>query len=118
MMAMILEILTHKIEPDITVADLIGRMSLGNQLMRAEDELKKVIEGGTKKLILDVHQLSYVDSAAIGVLVMLFGTMAKNGGQLRLAAPGEVLKKVFAITQLQRIIPIDSDVATASKSFT
>jgi anti-sigma B factor antagonist len=114
---MILQVETHRLDPDMTVVELIGRMSLGNQLLHAEDQIKKLIAEGSKKLIIDLKSLSYVDSAAIGVMVMLFGTVTKAGGQMRLAGPNAVVAKIFDITQLRRIIPIDPDVTTASTSF-
>ena len=114
---MILQVETRRIEPDITVVELGGRMSLGNQLVQAEDKIKKLIAGGAHKLILDLRELSYVDSAAIGVLVMLYGTVTKAGGQMRLAGANPVVGKIFEITQLRRMIPIDTDTAAASIAF-
>lgn len=110
---MTLELQIRKIEPDIQVAALKGRMSLGQQLATTEKSLKSLIAEGAKKLILDLSELTYVDSSGVGVMVTLFGSMVKSGGQLRMAAPTEVVQKVITITQLHRIIPIDADLATA-----
>jgi anti-sigma B factor antagonist len=113
---MILSIETRQVNPDVTVVELIGRMSLGNQLIQAEDKIKKLIADGASKMVIDVKELSYVDSAAIGVMVMLYGTMSKKGGKMRIAGPNSVVGKIFEITQLQRIIPIDPDVESAAKN--
>ena len=114
---MILDIKTRELDPGITVLELVGRMSLGNELTYAEDRIAKLIAGGARKLILDLKALNYVDSAAIGVMVMLYGNMSKAGGQLRLAGPTPVVAKIFTITHLNKIVPIDPDVDTASRSF-
>ena len=118
MTVMILEIKTHELDGGITVVEMIGRMSLGNELTYAEDRITKLITGGARKVILDLKALNYVDSAAIGVMVMLFGNMSKAGGQLRMAGPTPVVAKIFTITNLNKIVPIDPDVDTAVERFT
>ena len=115
---MILEIKTHEFDGGITVVEMIGRMSLGNELTYAEDRITKLIAGGARKLILNLKALNYVDSAAIGVMVMLYGNMSKAGGQLRLAGPTPLVAKIFTITHLNKIMPIDPDVDTAVERFT
>lgn len=99
---------------DVTVVELSGRMSLGNQLQLVEDRIKKLVEAGARKVILDVTAVAYIDSAAIGVMVMLYGMVAKGGGKLRMCGPSPVVAKIFEITQLKKIIPIDADLAASA----
>lgn len=114
---MILQIETRQLDPGITVVELAGRMSLGTQLSYAEDRISILIAGGVRKMILDLKALHYVDSSAIGVLVMLFGNMAKLGGQMRLAGPTQMVGKILTIAHLHKILPIDPDVAASSQAF-
>ena len=62
---MILELNTRLIEPDITVFGFVGKLTLGNALMDAERTVQKRIESGSRKIVLDLSQLSLIDSAGI-----------------------------------------------------
>jgi anti-sigma B factor antagonist len=113
---MIIGAKTRQIEPDITVVELSGRMNLGNNLMSIETLIKRVIEEGAKKLVIDVTELSYTDSAGIGMLVGCTGLIEKNGGRMRIAGPRGAVSKVFEMVHMHRIVPLDADVDSACRN--
>jgi hypothetical protein len=60
---------------DITVVELIGRLHLGNSLGFAENALNRLIDGGLRKLVLDLAGLDYIDSAGLGMVIFCSGRM-------------------------------------------
>src|SRR5579864_4838723 len=83
--AMITESKTRQVEPDITVVEISGRLSLGNALMGIENLINRLIEQGARKLAVDVTGLNAIDSSGVGLLVSCSGQMERNGGRLRIA---------------------------------
>jgi anti-sigma B factor antagonist len=113
---MITETKTHHREPDITVFEISGRLNLGNSLMTIENSIKRLIDDGARKLVLDLTGLIRTDSAGIGMLVASTGHAVKSGGQLRIAgAQGQVLH-IFDLVQMSKIVPLDPDVETACRN--
>jgi anti-sigma B factor antagonist len=113
----ITETKTHLVEPDITVVAISGRLNLGNLLQSAEQSLRGLIAGGVRKLVIDLSELSSLDSSAIGMLVGCGGHMNQAGGQMRLAGAQGAVAKVFEMVHMNLIMPIDADVAAACSNF-
>lgn len=111
---MITETKTRRIEPDITVVEIGGRLNLGNTLLSIENTIKRLIDEGSRRMVVDVATLHSVDSSGIGMLVSCFAHMEQRGGHLHLAgAQGPVLK-VFETVHLDRIVPMHGDVNSAA----
>jgi anti-sigma B factor antagonist len=102
------------IGPDITVFEISGRLNLGNLLMSVENAVRGLIDDGVRKLVIDVTGLNAIDSAGIGMLVGCGGYMEDKGGQLRIAGAQGPVAKVFAMVHMDRIVPLDLDLAEAS----
>ena len=114
---MITETNSYTLENGIAVFQIKGRLHLGNLLQSAETALKKLIEGGARKVIVEVSELSYIDSAGIGMLVTCFGQMEEAGGQLRIAGAQGGVAKTFGVAKIERLIPFDADLAAAQGNF-
>jgi anti-sigma B factor antagonist len=108
---------TTRVEPDVTVVDLSGRLNLGNTLMSIETYIKRLIDEGSQKVVVHVSELTYIDSAGIGMLVSCFGHAEKSAGELRIAGARDAVAKVFEVVHLDRIVPLDTDLAAACLSF-
>ena len=103
---------THKytIDPDIMVVEIKGRLHLGNLLTGVEDMLKKLIRDGSRKMVIDLAGLDYIDSAGIGTLISCHGEMNAAGGQYRVAGSQGRVAKTFALAQVHRLLTFDDDV--------
>jgi len=110
---MITESKTRHIEPDITVVEISGRLALGNLLASIEHSIKQLIEGGSRKLVIDLSALDHIDSAGIGVLVACSGAMEGSGGKMRVAGAHGVVAQSFGIVHMDRIVGLDPDVDSA-----
>ena len=108
---------SHRVEPDITIFEISGRLNLGNLLQSAESAILALIDGGVRKLVIDLTGLNAIDSSGIGMLISCAGRMDQQGGQMRVAsAPGPVAK-IFGVVHMDRIVPLDVDVASACSNF-
>ena len=110
---MITQTNTHRIEPGITVMEISGRLNLGNTLISVEDAIRKLIKDGARKLVLDLKDLTYIDSSGIGLIVMCSGEMGQAGGHMRVAGAKGVVARAFDVVRLSLVVPQDADLETA-----
>ena len=114
---MITETRSHRVEPDITVFEISGRLSLGNLLQSAESAIRALIDSGARKLIIDLTGLGSIDSSGIGTLVSCSGHIGQLGGQMRLAGAQGPVAKIFEMVHMDRIVPLDADLSSACANF-
>ena len=107
---------TRKVEPDLTVVELTGHLNLGTELMSVENAVKRLIDEGARKLVIDVAKLEYIDSAGIGMLVACNGQMDRVGGRMRVAGAQGTVAKSFEVVHMDRITSLDGDVDAALRN--
>jgi len=113
---LITETKIRKQEPDITVVEIFGRLNLGNSLVSIEASLKRLIDQGATKLVVDLAAVNYIDSSGIGMLVSCFGQMEQAGGRIRIAGTQGSVAKAFELVHLDQIMPFDADAETACRN--
>ena len=69
---------------DVSVVDVAGRITLGEGSSALRDLLREMVGKGQKKILLNLGDVSYIDSSGIGELVSGFTTVTNHGGQLKL----------------------------------
>ncbi len=94
-----------KIEGDIHVVALKGRLTLGSRLSLLEAEIDTLAGSGARKIILDLENIEYADSASLGVLLHATSAVRAKGGTLLLAAPNERLRDLFKLTNTTDLLP-------------
>jgi len=114
---LITETKTRRVDPDITVFEISGRLNLGNLLQSAENAIRSLIDGGVRKLVIDLSALTAIDSSGIGMLISCAGQIDQLGGQMRVAAAQGSVLKILQTVHLDRIIPLDADLALACRNF-
>ena len=112
---MILETEIFKFEPDITAISCSGRFTLGNRLSELEGLVNSLLEDGVRKLVIDLTQVEFVDSAGLGVMMRLFGEVEQLGGQLRISGANDQVQRLFSITHTGNILSLDPDLVTSVK---
>ena len=108
---------TRTVEPDITIFEINGRLTLGNRLIDMEDRMRKLIAQGARKLVLDLAGLEYIDSAGVGTLMMTAGLVREANGRMVIARPQARVAEVFRIVHLERAVPMFPDIDAACKGF-
>ena len=102
---------------DVTILDIQGRatIGLGNDLLNSK--LRQVVDGGARKLLVNLAGTAQVDSSGISTIVRTFVTLQKTGGALRLMNPSGRVREVLEVTRLLGSIPTFDDEAKALASF-
>jgi anti-sigma B factor antagonist len=80
-----------------------------------KEELVASIEGGCGNVIVDMEQVTFIDSSGLGVLVSGLRRARERGGVVRLVCTRDNVLKIFRITGLDKVFPIFSDVSEASR---
>src|SRR3954466_503979 len=101
-------------EAGAAVIALSGRLIFGRDLEQLEAAVKKLVENGEKRTILDATALDYVDSAAIGTLVSCLSHVKKAGGELRLAGASPRIVRLFSMTGVDKLLPVYPSIAEAA----
>jgi anti-sigma B factor antagonist len=102
---------------DVTVLDLGGKITLGEGSVSLRGEIRRLVEAGKKKLLLNLGQVGYVDSSGVGELVASFITVTRAGGQLKLLNLTGKIQDLLAITKLLTVFDVYEDEAAALNSF-
>ena len=103
---------------DVTIVDLRGSSTLNDgESELLSSHLKKLLASGMHRLLLNLRELTYVDSSGIGILVATYASLRRQGGDLKLLSPTERVRKVLTLFRLQNIIPSFEDEAQAVATF-
>jgi anti-sigma B factor antagonist len=101
----------------VNVLDIEGRIVLGEESNSFREKVKSLLAAGKKKVVLNLANVSYIDSAGLGTLVATFHSARSQGATLKLANLGAKFKEVLQVTKLITVFDTyDSDTA-AIQSF-
>ena len=84
----------------VTVLDLSGKITLGEDGTLLKDKVQSLLHQGKKNILFNLAQVSYVDSAGLGAIVMSYTTVTREGGSLKLANVTKKLQDLLSITKL------------------
>jgi anti-sigma B factor antagonist len=107
-----------RIEPDITVLEFTGKIVLGRETQRIEWMVEELLRQNERKVIFDLTNVDYIDSAGLGVITSCFGKARECGGALRLAGASDRVMQIFKMTGLDAILPLHPNATAASEGFT
>ena len=111
------QIQRKRIEPDIVLLEISGRITLGRECQDVEWAVEGLIRDSQKKVVFDLSELNYVDSSGIGIIVMCCGKMRAAGGEVRLASLQPRVAEVMKITKLDQIMHFYPTAAAAAENF-
>ena len=83
---------------DVTVVDVAGRITLGEGSSALRDTMRELVGKGQKKILLNLGDVTYIDSSGIGELVSGFTTVTNSGGNLKLLGLNKRVKDLLQIT--------------------
>jgi anti-sigma B factor antagonist len=109
--------LTTRQVGDVTVVDAAGRITLGDGASTFRDTIRDLADGGHKKLLLNLAEVSYIDSSGIGEMVSGFTTITNKGGQVKLLNLTKRVKDLLQITKLYTVFEVFEDETAAVRSF-
>src|ERR1039458_2047951 len=87
----------------VTIVDLSGRITLGEGSVVLRETVKDVLGKGAKHILLNLGDVSYIDSSGIGELVSAFTSVQRQGGELKLL---HLTKKVHDLLQITKLYTV------------
>ncbi len=102
---------------DVTVLDLSGKITIGEGSVQVREAVKRLLDNGKKQILLNLGDVSYVDSSGIGELVSSYTTTSNNGGELKLLNLTKKIQELLMITKLLTVFESFDDERTALASF-
>ena len=108
--------LTVRTKDDIVVVDCAGRIVFGEESADLRDTVKMVITQ-SKRIVLNLSGVSYIDSGGLGTLVALYTTARNNGGSIKLANLTPRVGDLLQVTKLVTVFDVYDSEEKAIESF-
>ena len=102
---------------DVTVLDMSGKITIGEGSVALRTAIRRLLEEGKKRILLNLAGVSYIDSSGIGELVASFTAITNAAGQLKLLNLTQKLQDLLAITKLLTVFDVYESEAEALNSF-
>jgi anti-sigma B factor antagonist len=109
---MSLSVRTRKVE-NAVIFDLSGRLTIGEPVMQMREALRSFILEGSRKFILNLQEVTYIDSSGLGELVSAFTTVRGKGGDVKLLNLTSKAKDLLQMTKLLTVFDTYDDEAKA-----
>lgn len=101
----------------ITVVDMSGRITLGEGSTVLRESVKDLLAKGQRKILLNLGDVTYIDSSGIGELVSAFTSVRNQGGDLKLLKLTKKVHDLLQITKLYTVFDVKDDEAAAIQAF-
>lgn len=111
-----MNIVERKVD-DVTILDLHGKILIGEGDDALREAVTKLVDGGVQKLLLNLGDVPYVDSAGLGEIVRCYTTVSRKGGKLKLINLTKKIQDLLAITKLLTVFETYDSEEEAVKSF-
>ena len=102
---------------DVVVLDLKGKVTLGEGDELLKDKVNSLVNQGHKKIVLNLADVPYIDSAGLGEVVRTYTTVSRQGGSLKLLNLTKRITDLLAITKLLTVFETFDSEADAIRSF-
>jgi anti-sigma B factor antagonist len=112
-----LAIQTRRVEPDIVVVEISGRITLGRECKELEWKTESLVREQQKKVIFDLSHVERIDSTGIGIIVMSAAQVKNAGGELRLAGATGHIEQVLKLSSIDKLVAFHPTTAEAVAGF-
>ena len=102
---------------DVIFIEIEGKIVLGEGDTEIKQAVDDLIKRGSRKIILNLTRVPYLDSAGLGEIIRCFTTVRKSGGNLKLLSPNKRIIELLTITQLINVFDWYDNEAGALASF-
>jgi anti-sigma B factor antagonist len=103
---------------DITVVEVKGNLMGGKETNECHDKVKELIEGGNKKLVIDLSNVKWMNSKGLGMLMACYTSCQNSDANLKLAGATDKVNSLFMMTKLMTIFDTHENADRAIGSFT
>ena len=102
---------------DVTILDLSGKITIGEGSVQLREAVRRLLDEGKKKILLNLGEVAYVDSSGIGELVSSYTTTNNQGGHLKLLNLTKKIQDLLMITKLLTVFETFDSEVSALESF-
>jgi anti-sigma B factor antagonist len=102
---------------DVVVLDLKGRITMGEGDELLKDKVNSLVNQGHKKIVLNLAEVPYIDSAGLGEIVRTYTTVSRQGGSLKLLSLTKRITDLLSITKLLTVFETFDSENEAVRSF-
>ena len=88
---------------EAVILDLSGRITLGEPLAELRDSIREALAGDRKSILLNLADVSYIDSSGLGQLISSYATTTSRGGQMKLL---NLQKRVNDLMQVTKLLTV------------
>jgi anti-sigma B factor antagonist len=114
---MILTVNKKHVTPEIGLAELHGRLLMGNDSRQVEWAVAEFLKEGVKKVVLDLSEVDTMDSTGVGILVMCHAKLQKEKGDLRIVSKQGIVHDTLLMTHVDRIVQCFPTIEEATQGF-
>lgn len=103
--------ITTSVEDQSDILCVVGEIDMASapELQRA---CLALVDGGAKRVVIDMSGVSFIDSTGLGVIVSLQKRLQSQGGEAVIRNPSSVLRRLIRLTNLDRVVPIEGEEVT------
>jgi len=102
---------------NVKILDWSGKITLGEGTMALRNAVRTIAQSGEKKIILNLADVTYIDSSGVGELVTAYTTVTNAGGKLKLLNLTRRIRELLAITKLLTVFDVYDNEKAAVDSF-
>ena len=94
-----------------------GKIVIGDEVAALRDKIKGLLQAGSKNILLNMANISYIDSTGVGALVGSFTSIRNQGGQMKLANLSQRVRDILLVTKLLTVFDVYDSEVEGTKSF-
>ena len=102
---------------EVIVVDASGKLTLGEGTSTLRAKIRELVDGGSRRIVLNMAGVSYIDSSGLGELVASHTTVTTAGGQIKLLNLAKRVHDLLKLTKLYTVFEAFEDEAAAVESF-
>ena len=102
---------------DAAILDMSGRVSLGDALAELRDSIREALAGDQKNILLNLAEVSHIDSSGLGQLIGSYATVTSRGGQMKLLNLQKRVNDLMQVTKLLTVFETYTTEEAALRSF-
>ena len=107
----------ERVVSDVTILDLKGKITLGEGDEALREKINQLIGQNKKRILLNLAEVPYIDSAGLGEVVRTYTTVSRQGGQLKLVNLTKRITDLLSITKLLTVFEAFDSEPEALKSY-
>jgi len=99
----------EKLPHGVVVVNFSGHLTLGTSLRTIEAQLQPLVGDGASRVVFDMANVDYIDSAGLGMIVLFHGLVDSKNGTLRLCGVNPKVRRLLELTKTDTFLVIDDN---------